>query len=160
MSKIDINAKNNISKEIIILGILVVLYSFQGIPTFDFESYAVKFRPLAEEIILARYVFSIIFRVAIFVIGIGILFRKEIFRKSIIGFSLFTIATVYWKHPVSVFKRVLMWNIQQGAVSADMLPRIDILAWESAVFCYTVDIVIASVLIYLFTRPHISEQFK
>ncbi|MFA5276512.1 MAG: hypothetical protein WC417_06450 [Candidatus Omnitrophota bacterium] len=151
--------KDKISKEIIILGIIVIVYSLQGFPILDFDSYAAKLYPLPERLILARYIFSIALRIFLFITGIGVLFRKEIFRKCIIFASFFTIITVYWKHPVIVYKRILMLRIEQGVVPASMIPKIDMLAWKSALICYTVDIIIALVLIYLFTRPKIKERF-
>jgi len=96
----------------------------------------------------------------LFISGVGILFRKEIFRKLVILSGIFTILTVYWKHPVSVFKQILLLRIKQGIVSAEVLPRIDVLAWKSALVCYAVDILIFSVLIYLLTRPKIKGQFS
>jgi len=152
--------KDKVSKEIIILSIIIIAYSLQGMPNFDFDSYAFKFRPLPENLIFFRYLFSIALRIFLFVTGIGVLFRKEIFRKCVIFAGFFTVITVYWKHPVSVFKSVLLWRIEQGVVPASMMPKIDELAWKSALICYLIDIIIAFVLIYLFTRPKIKEQFR
>jgi hypothetical protein len=160
MSEIDIIVRKKLSKEIIILSIIVIAYSLQGLPTLDFNSYAVKLQPLPETLILFRYVFSLALRIVLFTSGIGILFRKEIFRKCIIFIGFLTIATVYWKHPVIIFKRILMLRIEQGVVSESMIPKMNMLAWKSAVICYIIDIIIVSVLIYLFTRPKIKEQFK
>ena len=156
----DVAAKRKISREIIILSIIVILYSFQGMPSFDFYSYAVKFSPLPEKFILARYVLSIGIRIFLLIAGIGILFRKDIFRKSVLFISLFTICTVYWKHPFLCFKNSLMLNIKQGMLSVDLLPKIDTMAWICLAVCYLIDIIIATFLIYLFTRPKIKEQFR
>jgi hypothetical protein len=160
MTEAGIVAKDKMSKEIIILSIIVILYSLQGFPAFDFNSYTAKLYPLPARLILARYVFSISLRIFLFITGIGVLFRREIFRKCIIFASFFTIVTVYWKHPVIIFKRVLIWRIEQGVVPVSMIPKINMLAWKSALICYIIDIIIALVLIYLFTRPKIKEQFE
>ena len=160
MAKNVIAVKDKVSKEIVILGIIVIFYSLQGMPTLDFGSYAVKLYPLPERLILFRYFFSIALRIFLLVAGIGVLFRKEFFRKCFIFAGFFTIITVYWKHPVIVFKRVLILRIEQGIVPASMMPRIDVLAWKSAVICYLIDIIIVLVLIYLLSRPKIKEQFK
>ena len=160
MSKTGIVVKKKISKEIIILSMAVILYSFQGMPTIDFDSYAIKFYPLPEKLILLRHVFSIALRIFIFITGLGILLRKDIFRKSVLFVSLFTICTVYWKHPFLCFKNSLMFNIRQGVLSVDLMPKIDFLAWICVVTCYLMDIIISIFLIYLFTRPKIKEQFK
>lgn len=160
MSEIGILARNKISKEIIILGFIVIFYSLQGMPTLDFSAYYARFSPSPQKLIFARYLLSIALRVVFLVSAIGILFRKDIFRKIIIFASFFTIATVYWKHPVIIYKRILMWKIVQGTIPASMIPKIDMLAWISALICYLIDIIVAFVLIYLFTRSKIKTQFK
>jgi len=153
-------AKDKISKELIILGVIVLLYALQGMPTLDFDSYALRFRPLPEKFIFARYALSLGIRIFLLAAAVGIFFRREIFRKIIIYAGVFTVFTVYWKHPVIVYKRILMWKVAQGALPASVIPRIDGLAWASAAASYLVDIIIALGLIYLFTRPKIKRQFQ
>lgn len=160
MNEADIVVKKKLSKEIMILSGIVILYSFQGLPTLDFTWYAVKFYPLSERLILARYVFSITLRIFLFIAGVGILFRKDIFRKIIVLISLFTICTVYWKHPFICFKNSFMFNIRQSIIPADLLPKIDMIAWFCVITSYIMDIIVASFFIYLFTRSKIKEQFK
>jgi len=160
VNKIGTVVKEKIPKEIIILGVIVILYSFQGLPTFDFAAYASKFSPLSEELILVRYIFSITLRIFLFIAGVGVLFRRDIFRKSILFICLFTICTVYWKHPFLCFKNSFMFNINQGVVPVDLMPKINLITWFCVVTSYIMDIVISVFLIYLFTRPKIKEQFK
>jgi len=148
-----------ISKGLIIFSILIILYALHGMPPFSFSSYYIKFRPEPEKIIFIRYIFSLAVRAALLVSGAGILWRKDIFRKVILGVSFFTIATIYWKHPVICFKRVLMWKVAQGILPAEVIPRIDMLARVSALICSSVDIVFALCLIYYFTRPKVKQQF-
>jgi len=149
-----------ISKGIIIFSILIIIYSLHGLPTVNFNTYYIKFYPSSEKAILARYIFSIALRVVLIISGIGILFRRDIFRKIILGVSFFTIATVYWKHPVICFKRVLMWKISQGVLPVDVLPKIDMLSWFSAVICSIMDIGFTLCLIYYFTRLKVKKQFR
>ena len=128
-------------------------------PLISFSSYYIKFRPSPEKIIFIRYIFSIAVRVVLLVSSVGILLRKDIFRKIILFISFFTIATIYWKHPVICFKRVLMWKIAQGILPVDVLPKIDMVAWISAIICAIVDIGFALCAIYYFTRPKVKKQF-
>jgi len=129
------------------------------LPTVDFNTYYVKFRPSPEKLIFARYIFSIAFRIALLISGIGILFRKEIFRKAAIFIGCFTIATIYWKHPVICFKRVLIWKVYQGVLPFDIIPRINLFSWICASICYIFDIGVNLCLIYFLTRPKVKEQF-
>jgi hypothetical protein len=160
MDKTGVEAKGKITRGIIICAILVVTYSFLGMPFDSFSSYYNKFRPSPQNLIFIRYLFSIALRLAVLISGIGILFRKHIFRKIIVFISFFTIATVYWKHPAICFKRVLLWRIAQGAVSADIIPRINILSWICVAICSIIDISVCLCLIYYLTRPKVREQFK
>ena len=151
--------EEKISRQIVVLSVLVILYSFQGLPGLNFSFYAMKFYPLPEKWILARYGGSIALRVFLFIAGIGILFRKDIFRKIIVGICLWTIFTVYWKHPLGSFKNSLMFNIRHGIIPVDLMPKIDMMAWTCLCLAYTIDITISLFFIYLFTRPKIKEQF-
>jgi hypothetical protein len=148
-----------ISKGLIIFSILIILYALHGMPPFSFSSYYVKFRPEPEKIIFIRYIFSLAIRAALLVSGVGILFRKDIFRKVILGVSFFTLATIYWKHPAICFKRVLLWKVAQGILPAEVIPKADMLARMSSIICSSVDIVFALCLIYYFTRPKVKQQF-
>jgi hypothetical protein len=148
-----------ISKGIIIFSILIIIYSLHGLPTVNFNTYYTKFYPSSEKAILARYIFSIALRIVLVISGVGILFRRDIFRKIILGISFFTVVTVYWKHPVICFKRVLIWKINQGVLPIDVLPKIDMLSRVSAIICSSVDIGFALCLVYYFTRPKVKQQF-
>ncbi|MFA4989430.1 MAG: hypothetical protein WC576_01520 [Candidatus Omnitrophota bacterium] len=151
--------RGKIPKGLIIFSILIIVYSLHGLPTVNFNTYYAKFYPSSEKIILARYILSIALRIVLIISGIGILFRRDIFRKAILGISFFTIATVYWKHPVICFKRVLLWKINQGVLPIDVLPKIDMLSWFSAIICSLMDIGFTLCLIYYFTRPKVKKQF-
>lgn len=160
MDRTGVRAQGKITRGIVICAFLVIVYSFVGAPYDTFSSYYSKFRPAPQDLIFIRYLFSIALRLALFISGIGILFRKNIFRKITIGISFFTIATVYWKHPVICFKRVLLWRITQGVLSADIIPRIDRLSWVCVAICSVIDISICLCLIVYLTRPEVKKQFK
>jgi hypothetical protein len=151
---------NRISKEVIILSFSIILYTLQGMPTLDFNSYYVRFYPAARELIFFRYLVSLALRTIMLVSSVGIIFRKEIFRKIIIGSACFILVTIFWKHPVAAVKRFILLKINAGVLSVDLLPKIDLVAWAYVVAYSIIDIIIVSFLIYLFTRPRIKEQFS
>ena len=159
MDKAGAEVKGKITRGIVLCVILVIVYSFLSWPE-SFRSYYVRFHPSPENLIFIRYLFSVGLRLALFISGIGILFRKDIFRKIIIFISFFTIATVYWKHPVIVFERILWWKIMQGTLPADIIPKINMVAWSCVVTSSIIDIVVCLCLIYYLTRPKIREQFN
>ena len=116
-------AKNTIkarpvSAELVVLGALIVIYSLQGFIDFDYSLYAQRLYYLPKGLIAVRYAFSIGVRALLFISGVGIFFRREIFRKSAVFVCLFTIFTIYWKHPVRVFKDILVLKIKQGRSQA------------------------------------------
>ncbi len=147
------------SKGIIIFSILIVLYALHGLPLIGFDLYYTKFYPAPQWLIFCRYILSIAMRVALFVSAAGILFRKDIFRRLILFISFLTVATVYWKHPVSCFKTVLIWKIAQGVLPPEIIPRIDMIAWSCVAICYIVDIIFSVSLIYFFSRRDVKKQF-
>lgn len=149
-----------ISREIIILSFIIILYALQGLPTLDFNTYYIKFDPLAPEIIFARYLVSWLIRIILFIAGIGIIFRKEIFRRVLIGLAFFNLLTVPWKHPLIAVKKYILFKIDTGVLAADLLPALDRIAWLYVGVYATLDIVVAAFFIYLLTRPGMKGQFK
>jgi len=160
MSRTGVVSKNKISKEIIILSFITILYSLQGMPTLDFNAYYIKFYPSPQKLIFARHLLSIALRVVLIVSGIGIVFRKEIFRKIIIFTSFFIIVTICWKHPIIAVKNFLIWKIKEGVLPVSLIPKINMVAWIYVVAYSISDIIVAFFLIYLFTRVKIKEQFS
>lgn len=161
MSEIKPAAKGRLPADLIILSLVIILYSIQGMPPLNFNNYYIRFYPAAQRLIFLRYIVSIGIRLALFACGIGILLRREIFRKAAVFIAVFTIVTVYWKHPVSVFKKILTQQIGAGgAVAASQMLRVNMLAWICVIISSAVDIIIVCALAYLLTRPRRKEQFS
>jgi len=158
-SKLAVIRKNKISKEIIILSFIIILYALQGMPTFDFNAYYVKFYPASRNLCFARFLISWIWRVILIISGLGIIFRKEIFRKMIILTSFISMLTIGWKHPLAAVKRFIVLKINTGVLPFDWLPKIDTIAWAYVIIYSIIDLTVAFFLVYLFTRARIKEQF-
>jgi len=127
--------------------------------------YSSIFWPLPEHIIFIRYLLSIIFRIFKLISGIGILLRKEIFRKLTLLMSWFTIIIVYWKHPFNAVLRhadTVTKTIYQanGFNALTFPPPTRLIAGISLGCLYAFDIGVSVLAIYYFTRPYIREQFK
>ena len=140
---------------VIILGALLMLgsiYSLWGI--LDFDYYRFMFQQLPEPFIWIRYVASIIFRLVSLTAAVGVLLLKDIFRKLAIGLGLWTLATLYWKHPFYVFN-----NIYQGQQEI-FLNKNPIFPWIALGFYYAIDIIFSISFIYYFTRPKVKAYFK
>ena len=125
-----------------------------------------------EALIQFRYSFSWFQRVIGLSIGIGLLFHKNLFRRLVILLSWFSIATIYWKHPIRAFKthaaildssalhQRLMSVPEAMGTPGFTMPSFSDLAVVSSMFHAILDIAFFAVIIYYFTRPEIIEVFK
>lgn len=158
------------SKAITIVAVLIILGAFwRLVRLINFNHYKFLFQQFPERAIFIRYLFSIISRIAAIACGVGILSRREFFRKFIVILSLFTILTIYWRHPIAAFQNAYEKAMQQRmadsgvsikggvyytATPANRLPVIVALA-----AAYAVDLAFAGFLIYFFTRKKVKEEF-
>jgi hypothetical protein len=130
-----------------------------------YDWYSWFYQAMPGHLIFLRYVFSISFRVAQLIVGIGILFRKEIFRKLVLCWSWIAVAAVYWKHPFDPIYRTCEPVVRDmcrtpGFHGLDVPLITKIAAWGSLVCVYAFDIGFSALMIYYFTRPGIKDQFK
>lgn len=129
-----------------------------------YDWYSSVFQPLPVKIIYLRYILSIIFRMIEFAFGLGIIYRKEASRRAAVFMSWFTIAIVYWKHPVNAFSRHAQNTVDNiyPATSCQLTPSAyaKIIPWISLAAVYAIDIGISALAIYYFTRPRVKEEFK
>ncbi|HLF18152.1 MAG TPA: hypothetical protein VI749_04565 [Candidatus Omnitrophota bacterium] len=118
------------------------------------------FLPMPEWVFQVRFCFSILLRSALIAISVGLIYRNELARKAVIAIAVFTIATIYWKHPYYVFENIAIMVEQQyfGAPIKQLqfpeFPRISMLVYIA------VDLIIAGVLIYYFTLPSVVRFYK
>jgi hypothetical protein len=113
----------------------------------------------------ARYLFSWFQRVFAIVVAAGLMRFKEIYRKILIGFCLFVMATLYWKHPYAAFlehTRVLDRKFGH-MLSSPSVPNLKItfesLVIPSLVGHYVLDIVFCCAVIYFLIREPVKKLF-
>jgi SAM-dependent methyltransferase len=134
----------------------------------DFEHYSYLFSPLPSRIIFLRFGLSWALRLTGLLSGIGILFRKDGFRKLALGLFVFTLFTVPWKHPVFGFRHHAAYLDQllkdQGAYPLKMagvvIPSFSSLAPVSARAAQAAEVLFALAFLYYFTRPKVKAWFK
>ena len=68
-----------------------------------YDVYQAMFAWLSPQETFFRYTFSIFSRELYILAGILVLLRKDVGRRILIFLSLFTVVTVYWKHPYHAF---------------------------------------------------------
>lgn len=101
---------------IIVLGVGYILTSLSQMNALiDYQHYRYLFQGLPEFAIQHRYTASWLARFAGLALGVGLLFRREIFRKAILILAWGTIATAYWKHPHEGFVRHIRLLSEQMA---------------------------------------------
>ncbi len=142
-------------------GLLYVIGSLlhMGKLVDDAEWYFATYAYLPAWLTTARYGFSWFQRVAGLLAGILTLLRLELGRKLFIWIGLFTITTVYWKHPyVAVLRHAGTMKTQYPAVFADI--PLDSIALSATVGLMLSDVIFQGIVIYYFTRPYVKEAFR
>lgn len=130
--------------------------------------YSAIFQGMPERMIFLRYSVSVFFRIFELVVGAGLIFRKEIFRKAVLLMSCFSVLIVYWKHPFAAVlnhAQMVIINLSESAAASagaglDFSVPPKLIAWVALIFLYIFDIGIAALTVYYFTRPYIKEKFK
>jgi hypothetical protein len=117
------------------------------------------FQELPERVFQARYAFSFALRTLIIIVSLGLLRLDERCRKAIIGLAVFTIATIYWKHPFYVFENVAIMVERNYFGAADEL-RFPAFPWISMFVYVTADLLIAGFLIYYFTLQSVTRLYR
>lgn len=163
-----------------IFGILMIvgaLYKLFGFLNFDY--YRFMFQQLPPHLIYIRYIFSVIFRIMEVVTGIGLLSFKKIFRIIALGICILSLCTIYWKHPLFVFKNIAIYteykqnlNVLPSGTTFDRSAypmyslnanthtlRYSSFPLVSLIFYSAIDIIFFSTMIFYFTRPKVIAQF-
>ncbi len=162
----------------ILIGAGYILTSFsQMTALMNYEHYRYLFQQYTESSIQFRFLASWLARIIGLSIGIGLLCRKEVFRKAALVFATGTMVVAYWKHPYEGFlKHIHFLNERMNAtgksfLSPDSAVQIfkeigfpdftvvdftkicvaSIVAWE--IFC-------ALLVIIILTRPRVKIIFR
>ncbi len=134
------------------------IYHLIGISDYGF--YQFMFQQLASRAIFYRYIVSVLFRLITIAAGLGLVLRKEAFRKFAIGLAVYMLCTVYWKHPFYVFENLAIYSEYHVWDTSGHYPLA--YPWHPYIsmgFYYVMDIVFSlAVLIYL-RKDAVKQQF-
>lgn len=165
--------RHNAPRGIYIFAILFTASSLMHMLTLASSKswYLALYSYMDPAVVELRYLFSWLQRIAGLTAGIGLLYYKNFSRKLAIVIGWFTIATIYWKHPITAFKEhaqildssqtsLQLANIlkQTGGAEA-YVPSFSELAVLSSIVHSALDITFCALLIYYFTRPEIIDFF-
>lgn len=165
---------------IFIFGLLLILgslYKLSGFIRYDY--YVFMFQQLPAGGIGDRYIISIAYRLVGLVTAGGLLLRREWARQIFLCLCIFTLATLYWKHPYSVFENIAIYQewlagineLPKGTITESTYPIYpqDLGGYQLArpeiprtarVLHSLIDLVFCGSAIYYFTRKNIFSVFK
>ena len=142
-------------------GIFLLTASVYNLINFhDYKYYRFMFQELPEPIVSLRYGFSILFRGVIIVAAFGTLYFKEWARKLLLSVALFTIATIYWKHPYYAFENIAIMiesNYFGAPVQELAYPAFP---WITLFIYILFDLLTAGLIIYYFTLSEITGLYQ
>jgi len=143
------------------IAVILMATSVYDLLTFtDYDYIRAVLAQLSEPLFHARYAFSIFLRFAWIAISVGLLLLRPWARMSAIYLSLFTVATIMWKHPYYVFENIAIMVEQQGAQAPISHLQYPDYPWISMFLYVSVDIVISVMIITYLMLEHVSGQFR
>lgn len=177
------NDKNN---QIFITLLGIIFFFFAGIQLYYFiyiikyEGYIRFFHTMPLWFVELRFFFSIFLRAMICIAGIGLVARKEIFRKITLIICTFNIIFVHWKHPVQAFYQSFTNVPIRAFIDTPLSEHSDIIllrflimkmslilgndiissAWIAKICFSLLDIGVSLLVLFIFTRPTIKHLFK
>jgi hypothetical protein len=142
---------------LIIFGVLLVTTSLvllYWLPGYDL--YRQVNHEWPESIIRVRYVGSYIYRLLGLACGIGILCRKEPFRKVFIGLSYYSLATLALRHTYSsqLFFSEPIYHANGSTFSLETF------TWIAVIIHWLVDGIFSLAAILYFRNPKVKGYFK
>ena len=113
---------------------------------------------------VVRYTFSWFQRLLGLTAGVGILLRRDLFRKLALVIACFTISTVYWKHPYVAYyfhTQKITAIINQAYLQAGLPPiSANDIVMPALILNCLLDIGFSLWLIAYFTKPGVVLQFQ
>jgi len=153
--------ENKRPKGVIIFGILILLGAALQIKGLSIASYNFLFGPLPKTIIIFRFVITVMMLILGIVTAIGIILRKEIFRKLVLLIGYYILYNYLIEGPLIVYRNLPKYiNQIIVAAGAPLEPRVYIILWTPIIVSFLIEFVFGLSLVYYFSRPKIKEKFK
>ena len=144
-------------------GLLVICSLYQLSGLINYGHYAFLYNAYPPNVILLRYFVSWAVKLLGLLSGIGIIYRKEIFRKTAIVGSLFTILTAGLQHTYAEFHQYTQY-MDQHLLNSIAVPvegfTFSAITGLAVIMARVLDIFFAGSLIYFFTRPEVKKHFE
>ena len=129
-----------------------------------YNRYIYLFQDLPAQVVLLRYAGSWFWRILGLVVGVGLLFRKDICRKIGIGLCWYTIVTIYLKHPYAALDHAIQELVRQGAIDPGVWAAAGMsypaFVGTSVIMACSLDVLFFTVFIFYFQRADVRKFFK
>ncbi|MBZ0165992.1 MAG: hypothetical protein K8I00_04230 [Candidatus Omnitrophica bacterium] len=144
-----------------IFSVLVLMSSLMHMGKLieDTDVYFKTYAYLPGWLTTTRYCFSWFQRVLGISAAILALLYKEIGRKLLLLIGVFTITTVYWKHPYVAVERFVYDMQGRYPVEAQAFSLESIALAATISLCF-LDVLFQGILIFYFTRDGVKKAFK
>jgi hypothetical protein len=143
------------------IAIFVITSSLYDLTTFtDYVYHRVIFGQLSEAVFNLRFTFSILLRLTWIGVGIGLMLRRPWARQLALYLSLFTIATIMWKHPYYVFENIAIMVEQEQAYAPLTHLQYPEFPWITMFVYVCADIIISAVIITYLTLASVAGHFR
>ncbi len=126
-----------------------------------YPCYKAMHRHMPEWLIVVRFSISVALRALSIISGIGIILRRDIFRKLALALGAFYLSTVFLRHPYYVVSRVFEENACLAGEYA--AAPYNLVQWVKAIFLvllFSAEIAYFGALIYFFTRAATKAEFR
>ena len=142
---------------VLIFGFILVATSIDQlhlIPTYD--AYRQINHEWPENIIKVRFIVSYVLRLVGLCSGIGVLRFSNVFRKILLGLSVFSLVTLPLRHTYSgqfIYSEPLYRHC--GSMFS-----LETFVWIAVILRWMIDGFFSLFVIYYFTRPQVIKHFK
>ena len=154
---------------VIFFSILIIGSSFVHMHKLyvDYDYYHQIYSHWPPWLLKLRYAFSWLQRIAGITAAIGVLFYNNLCRRLVFAIGIFTISTVYWKHPYTAFlKHTHSLDQQYSHVLADINASLGTANLSFAQFTrvsqvthWILDISFWTFWMWYFSRPRVKAPF-
>ena len=162
MKKIKICFEKYLPSAFILAVSLLIIYSCIKffIQETNYSYYSSLFSYMPSYLIFIRFLYSILVRVILVILAVGLVFRIDICRKLIILYAFYTIITVAFKHPYNSFVNIFSYMIRVGITPPEMYSQVPILIYFTYIITCIKTVCIWFVIAYILTKKQIKEKFS
>ncbi|MCA9401996.1 MAG: hypothetical protein KC713_10230, partial [Candidatus Omnitrophica bacterium] len=151
----------------LLLGVFLLRILYEAAFILDLNHYAIMFRYLPDYILIIRFLFSLLLRIVMLVTFIGVIHYSNTFRKVLIWICVFTLLTLFWKHPYQAFENI---NFYTGSIPFPLLLdksqsilggiQVNPEIFNRMIQAYLQDIFLYGAILIFFSNRHVKAMYQ